>query len=161
GIPGHPHLLVAAGKEGKIYVVDRDNLGKFDPRNDHVLNAVPNGSGNNTPPVQLSGAVSTGAWYNGNLYWASAYNGPAYSFVLNPNGTLSTTSQTSTTLGQLVGSVAISANGGTGGIAWVMDRNNNRIRAYDAATFATLLWDSSQKAGGADNPGAVVKFAVP
>src|SRR6185369_12453718 len=31
----------------------------------------------------------------------------------------------------------------------------------DAATFATLLWDSSQAVGGVDNVGAVVKFAVP
>ena len=28
GIPGHPHLIVAAGKEGTIYLLDRDNLGK-------------------------------------------------------------------------------------------------------------------------------------
>ena len=32
GIPGHPHLLVAGGKEGKIYLIDRDNMGKFDAR---------------------------------------------------------------------------------------------------------------------------------
>ena len=47
GIPGHPHLMIAGGKEGKIYFVDRDNMGKFDPNNDHVLNAVPDGSGHN------------------------------------------------------------------------------------------------------------------
>src|SRR5206468_3279780 len=27
GVPGHPHLLVTAGKEGRIYLLDRDNLG--------------------------------------------------------------------------------------------------------------------------------------
>ena len=61
GIPGHPHLMVASGKEGKIYVIDRDNMGKFSATNDNVLNAVPNGSGNNTPPVQISGSLSTAA----------------------------------------------------------------------------------------------------
>ena len=162
GIPGHPHLLVAAGKEGKIYLVDRDNLGKFDPVNDHVLNAVPNGSGNNTPPVQLGGSLSTAAYYNGTLYWASGYSSYAYAYGINPNGTLSVKSQTAVNnFGYLPGSPSVSANGTTGGIVWVMDRNANLIRAYDAATLATELWDSGQKAGGGDNLGAVVKFAVP
>ncbi len=40
-----------------------------------------------------------------------------------------------------------------------MDRQTNRMRAYDAATLATELWDSGQRAE--DNVGAVVKFTVP
>src|SRR5262249_13054070 len=59
------------------------------------------------------------------------------------------------------GSVVVSANGTTGGITWVMDRNLNQIHAYDASTFATELWNSGQRSGGADNLGTVVKFAVP
>src|SRR5439155_23027624 len=84
------------------------------------------------------------------------------SYVINSNGTLSTTSQTAiNNFGYLPGSVTVSANGTTGGVAWVMDRNLNQIHAYDATTFATELWNSGQKAGGGDNLGAVVKFAVP
>lgn len=49
GIAGHPHLLVASGKQGKIYLVDRDNMGHFDAVNDNVINAVPDGTGHNTP----------------------------------------------------------------------------------------------------------------
>jgi fibronectin type 3 domain-containing protein len=161
GIAGHPHLMVAAGKQGKIYLVDRDNLGKFDPNNDHVLNAVPDGSGHNTPPVQLGGALSTATFFNGKFYWASNYNSTARSYSINANGTLTITSQTTASFGNLEGSVVVSANGTMGGIAWVMDRNVNQIHAYDATTFATELWNSGQKAGGADNLGAVVKFAVP
>ncbi len=161
GLPGAPHLMVASGKEGKIYLVNRDNLGKFDPNNDHVLNAVPNGSGHNTPPVQLGGGLSTAAWFNGKLYWTGNYSSSARAFVINANGTLSMTSQTTATFGYLPGSVILSANGTAGGIAWVMDRNVNQIHAYDAATFNTELWNSGQRAGGADNVGTVVKFAVP
>ncbi len=162
GISGHPHLMVASGKEGKIYLVDRDNMGHFNATNDNVLNAVPNGSGNNTPPVQLGGSLSTAAYFNGKIYWVSGYTSTANAYGINSNGTLSVTSQTAiTSFGYLPGSVAVSANGTTNGIAWVMDRNLNEIHAYDATSFATELWNSSQKVGGGDNVGTVVKFAVP
>src|SRR5262249_11091183 len=139
----------------------RDNLGKFDPNNDHVLNAVPDGSGHNTPPVQLGGGLSTGAFFNGKLYWASNYNSTDRAYAINANGTLSITSQTTATFGNLQGSLVVSANGLMSGIVWAMDRNTNQIHAYDANTFATELWNSGQRPGGADNLGAVVKFAVP
>jgi hypothetical protein len=76
GIGGHPHLLVAAGKEGKIYVVDRDNLGKFDANNDHVLNAVPDGSGHNTPPVLIGGSLGRPDGATGPALSSVAYTTP-------------------------------------------------------------------------------------
>ena len=162
GIAGHPHLILASGKEGKIYVVDRDNMGKFNATNDNVLNSVPDGSGHLTPPVQISGSLSTAAYYNGQIYWLSGYSGTAQTFTLGSTGTLTATSQTAVgSFGYLPGSPIISANVTTGGVAWVMDRNLNEIHAYDASTFATELWNSNQRTGGGDAVGAVVKFAVP
>src|SRR6202041_1014291 len=29
GTPAHPHLLVTGGKEGRIYLIDRDSMGHF------------------------------------------------------------------------------------------------------------------------------------
>jgi fibronectin type 3 domain-containing protein len=166
GIPGHPHLMVAAGKEGTVYLIDRDNMGHFDPNNDHVLNSVPNGSNNNTPPVILSGSLSTPAFYNGTIYWTSGYSGPTKAFVItpgtNPAATLTTTSTTADgNMGYLPGSATASSNGTTNGIVWVMDTNQNQLHAYDANTLSTELWNSGQRSGGADNLGAAVKFAVP
>jgi hypothetical protein len=162
GIPGHPHLMVAGGKEGKLYVVDRDNLGHFDPSNDHVLNAVPNGSGQNTPPKAVSGLLSTPAWFNGKLYVLSGYTGHAFAFTINSNGTLASASQTAiSSFGSLPGSPVVSSNANQNGVVWVMDRGANQIHAYDATTLATELWNSGQAAGGADTLGAVVKFASP
>ena len=111
GIPGHPHLLVASGKEGKIYVIDRDNMGKFNPNGDNVVNSVPNGDGTgvSTPTVQISGSLSTPTYYNGTLYWVSGYNGSAYAFQLTSTGILTQTSQTTDTFGYIPGSVFISA----------------------------------------------------
>jgi len=45
--PGpHPHLGVSAGKEGKIYLVDRDNLGKFQSGGDsQIVQSIPDALG--------------------------------------------------------------------------------------------------------------------
>jgi fibronectin type 3 domain-containing protein len=159
GIPNHPHLILAAGKEGKIYLCDRDHLGKFDPNNDHVINAVPNGTGQNTPPVLINGSLSTPAYYNGTIYWVSGYKNVAKTFTIASDGTLVTTSQTTATFGTLPGSPIVSAAGTTNGIVWIMDRTANEIHAYDAESLSNELWNSGIAAGGADAVGAVTKFA--
>jgi fibronectin type 3 domain-containing protein len=162
GITGHARLMVAAGKEGKIYVIDRDSMGHFNPNGDNVLNAVPNGSGQNTAPVLIGGSLSTPAVYNNTLYWVSGYTSNAYAYTLNSSGILSASSQTTiSNFGYVPGSVIVSANGSTGGVVWIMDRNLNELHAYDASTLNTELWNSSMRAGGADSVGTVVKFAAP
>ncbi len=160
GIPSHPHLMIVGGKEGKLYVLDRDNLGHFHAKADHALNAVSDGSGDMTPPVAIGGLLSTPAWFNGKLYVLSGYNGQAKAFTLSNTGSLVPASQTSIgNFGYLPGSPSISANGTQNGIVWLLDRQSNQLHAYNAATLATELWNSSQRAG--DNLGAAVKFAVP
>jgi hypothetical protein len=162
GIPGHPHLLVAGGKEGKLYLIDRDNMGKFDATNDNVINAVPNGSGHNTPPVLVPSMVfSTPAYYNHTIYIAGAFGDTAKAFAIGSNGTLTATSQTTATFGDEEGSLSISSNGGTAGVVWVMDRGANEIHAYNANNLGVELWNSGLRAGGADSLGSVVKFASP
>jgi autotransporter-associated beta strand protein len=163
GIPNHPHLMVAAGKEGKIYLLDRTNLGKFNANGDNVLNAVPNGSGQNTAPVLINGSLSTPAYYHGELYWVSGYNNRAWSYVIGADGTIQPVSETANTnFGYLPGSVIVSANGSEapgGGIAWIADTQNNELHAYSTLTLNTELWNSNQNAG--DALGTAIKFAVP
>ncbi|MGA2031633.1 MAG: fibronectin type III domain-containing protein [Thermoguttaceae bacterium] len=164
GIPGHPHLLLAAGKQGVVYLIDRDNMGKYDPNNDHVLNSVPNGNGNNTPPVLMTGVLSTPAYFNGTIYYISGYSGVAKALSITPTSTganLTVTSQTTLTFGYEPGSPVVSANGTIGGIVWLMDRTANQIHAYDATTLATELWNSGQQVGGVANVGAPSKFGTP
>jgi hypothetical protein len=163
GSPNHPHLMVAAGKEGRIYVLDRDNLGKFNPNGDNVLNAVPNGTGQNTPPVLINGALSTPAYYHGELYWVSGYSNNAQAYVIGSDGTLQPVSETANNnFGYVPGSVVVSANGSedpAGGIVWIMDRNNNELHAYSSLSLSTELWNSKDKPGDALD--STVKFAVP
>ncbi|HEV8060173.1 MAG TPA: DUF4214 domain-containing protein [Gemmataceae bacterium] len=170
GIPGHPHLIVAAGKEGTIYLLDRDNLGKFNVNDDAVLNSVYNAStGITTPPVLINGSLSTPAYYHGTLYWVAGYNSNAWSYVVAPNpapdpptvpvATLEPTSETANgNFGYVPGSVMITADGSedpAGGIAWIMDTANGELHAYSTLSLSTELWNSG--AGSI----ATVKFAVP
>jgi fibronectin type 3 domain-containing protein len=159
GIPGHPNLMLAAGKEGTVYLIDRDNMGKFNPVNDNVLNAVNDGSGHREPPNLLPGSLSTPAYYNGKIYWISGYSGKAYSFQISSAGIVAPTSQTPITFGFEPGSIVVSAYGAIDGVVWVMDRDQTAIHAYDPSTFATELWNSNMATGDALD--SVVKFAVP
>jgi autotransporter-associated beta strand protein len=170
GIPNHPHLIVAAGKEGKIYLLDRDNLGKFNVNDDNVLNAFYNSStGVTTVPVLINGSLSTPAFYHGEIYWVSGYTSNAFSYIVAPNpapnpptvpvASIQPTSETANNnFGYVPGSVMITANGSedpNGGIVWIMDRNNGEIHAYSSLSLSTELWNSG--------PGSIatVKFAVP
>ncbi len=62
GSTAHPHLMVETGKDGHIYVIDRDNMGKFTP-----------GGPNNI--VQDVVAGPGGVWGNPAFYQESATSG--------------------------------------------------------------------------------------
>jgi fibronectin type 3 domain-containing protein len=153
GSAAHPHLLVGAGKEGRIYLVDRDNMGKFDPNTDHVVQELVG---------ILDGAFGEPAYSNNTLYYANGYGGVADTFFVS-NGTLSATptSHTPDSYGYPGTTPSISANGSIDGIVWDLDRATNQLRAYDATSYATELYTSAQAANNRDQLGAVVKFTVP
>ena len=161
GIPGHPNLLIAGGKDGRVYVLDRDNLGGFHSTGDpDALNSVLNSSGQLTPPNIIGGTLSTPTYYNGDLYFTSGYDSIAKEFSISSTGKLVPVSQTALgNLGYEPGGPIVSADGTTNGIAWYMDSLSQQLNAYDASSLSTLLWDSNDNA--ADKLGAVVKFSEP
>lgn len=145
-------LLVGCGKEGKIYLVDGNNMGHFDPATDHVVQEL---VGANT------GTWSSPAYYNGSIYFvAQGDHGKAYSIS---QGVMSSgpTSVTRDGYGYPGSTPSISANGSSGGIVWDLDRNTSQLRAYAASSYGTELYTSAQ-AGKRDLlPGGVVKFTLP
>jgi hypothetical protein len=162
GIAGHPRLLIVSGKQGVIYVIDRDNMGHYNPVNDNVINSVPNGNGDNTPPTNITGSLSTPVFFNNTLYFVSGYSGDSVSFTISSTGTLVPTSQTTvSSFGYLPGSPVLSSNGTQSGIIWQLDRNTNELHAYDANTYNTELWNSGQKPNSGDAVGTVNKITTP
>jgi fibronectin type 3 domain-containing protein len=158
GSAAHPHLLVGSGKEGKIYLIDRDNMGKFDPNTDHVVQE---------QAGTLSGVLNTPAlFYDGatyRLYFLPGYNNDHAKSYTIANGAFSTnfTSQSGDTYGYLPGSPSVSASGTTNGIVWAIDTGSNQLRAYSAANLGNELWTSGQATGGRDTLGTALKFSVP
>jgi hypothetical protein len=147
-----PHLLVGAGKQGTIFLLNRDNLGKFDATTDHVVQEVAGA---------VTMAFDTPAFFNRTLYYAGNGDvGKAFSLV---NATLSTnsTSQSADSFGFPGSTPSISANGTTSGIVWNLDTGTNQLRAYDAGNYANELYTSTQAAGNRDQLSTVVKFSVP
>lgn len=162
GSTAHPHLLVGAGKEGKIYLVDRDNMGHFNSSNDNqIVQEIANAIG---------GVWSMPAYFNdGTTKWVY-YQGTgdvlkAYSIA---NAQLSTTPvyQSSDYVGYPSSTPSISANGTSNGIVWTIqtDGYGNSspaiLHAHTASNVSTELYNSAME-GDRDQAGGAVKFAVP
>jgi len=159
----HLHLMVGAGKTGPgtIYLLDRDNMGHYNPNNDNqivqsLVNTFPNGTpdpGNYTAPV----------YFNGCVYF-SPVNDTIQAFQLS-NGLLSTaaTSRSSEIYAYPGGALAISANGNTNGILWAVQKNSTDpgvLRAYAPTNLGIELYNSDQ-AGPRDALDSAAKFSIP
>ncbi len=170
GSAAHPHLAVGGDKEAKIFLVDRDNLGRYTPGGpDKTVQTLQvNGSGN----CITCGLFTTPSVWGNHLY-VGAINDTLKSYSIS-NGAISLqpTSQSADTYGYPGTNPVISAAGTSGAVAWTVDTNANGttttgsnaagpavLRAYDATNLATRLWSSS--ASGADAAGLAVKFVVP
>jgi hypothetical protein len=161
-IPNVPEVLVAATKDGSVFVINPNNMGKFSASGDNVLNAVFNGSHNVPPQVLSGGSFSTPAFFNGDIYWVSGTGGPLYQLKLNSDATFTVESTAPEgSLGYISGSTTVSASGVSYGIVWQIDRNSTVLRAYDANNLNSELWNSTEASGNADALDSSVKFAEP
>jgi hypothetical protein len=158
GSVAHPHLLVGCGKEGKIYLLDRDNLGQFNAASDsQIVQSLPG---------LIAGTWGTPAYFKKRLYYVGS--GDAIKLLPFANGKLTGTvqSQTANGFGYPAGTPSISANGATNGIVWAIDagaygsRGPSVLHAYDAENLGKELYNSGQM-GSRDVPGPAVKFTTP
>jgi hypothetical protein len=146
------HLLIGGGKEGFMYVLNRDSLGGYNTTDSGAVQII---STNN-------GIFATPAFWQGTLYIGSAGgNVKAYSINSTTGRFGSGTSSTSPTAYNWPGATpSVSSQGTANGIVWALERNGAAIlHAYDATNLGTELWNSAAKA--ADASGSYVKFTVP
>ncbi len=151
------HLAVGAGKDGNIYVVDRDNMGKFNPSSNNIYQQLSN---------VLSGEFGMAAYFNGTVYYGSI-NSKLQAFTLQSGaqaGKLGTTpsSQTSISFTYPGTTPGISANGTQNGLVWAAENTSPAVlHAYDATNLAVELYNSNQAANGRDHFGNGNKFITP
>jgi Malectin domain/Legume lectin domain/Chitobiase/beta-hexosaminidase C-terminal domain len=155
-VAGANPILTQIGKPGRIYVLNRNSLGGYNPNNTRD-------PGEAAYASALWGML---AYWNANVYvWGIGGNLMAFSIS---KGVLSST-PTSTSVesvGRYSPTPSVSANGNTQGIVWSLRTDNYSsngrevLYAHDATNVANLLY-SSESNVARDNPGNSVKFIVP
>ena len=161
GATANQDLLVGAGKQGMIYLIDRNNMGKFATGaggTDGVVNellGVPGNGVYDTPALYYDGTSAQ-------IYFVQV-DGKARSFTI-ANGVITAGTVSSDSFGHRDATFSISANGAMNGIAWAIDPGElgaGQLRAYNPSNLAQEYWTSAQAAGGRDALPTGVKFSTP
>jgi hypothetical protein len=159
-----PHLLVEGGKQGLLYVIDRDNMGQY--------NSIDNSQIVQTLSPSGSGIFSTPVFWQNTLYLTSIRD-YLRALPFNPTtGQFSVTPNSTSAFKFLFPppSPSLSSQGASNGIIWITDSSNYGppktspaapavLYAYDATNLSNMLWNSSLSAS--DAAGNAVKFTVP
>jgi hypothetical protein len=157
----YPNMLLGAGKEGKIYLMNRD---QFTTGNNHfnATSSVDFVAQSVSGQIGGNGSFDTPAYFNGRVYYAgSGSNLKAFSIT---SGVLSGSpvSTSSRSFAFPGATPSISANGVNNGIVWALQMGTPAVLvAYNASSLATELYNSSQAAGNRDRLASGTKFAVP
>lgn len=158
--PGlHPHEMVETGKQGRLYLIDRDDMGGYQQCGfacDRVVQTVSTG---------ISGVHSTPAFFDNRIYYHPS--GAVTSAFRLENGLVQPNPNQSTTRFGFPGaSPSISALGTANAIAWELqtDAYGNRgaaiLHAYDAVDLPHELFNSGE-IGIRDQAGPATKFTIP
>ena len=181
GTVAHPHLMVASGKDGEVYLLDRDNMGGYQSSyttpNSQIVQWLPNRVGvapitvSNVPLPYVSNSYHSPAYWNGAVYFCGVKDS-CKRFALS-GGLLGTTSASkSVATFPYPGAqptISAASSSATSAVLWAVQCNatcnsggiSSVLHAYDASNLATELYNSSQAAGGRDTAAAPVKFPKP
>lgn len=151
---GHTwHLAVGAGKDTNLYVVNRDNMGKFNSASNNIYQ-------------ELDGALSGGVWampayFNNTIFYGSVGSALKAFSIMNARLSTVPTSESSSTFVYPGSTPSISANGTSNAVVWAHENTNPAVlHAYNAADLSQELYNSNQ-AGARDQFGAGNKFITP
>lgn len=155
--PGpHPHLAIVGGKAPLIYVLDRDHLGHYQPQsNSHAVQTIPT----------KGGIYGSTAYWNHNVYILS--EGDALRDFEVKNGKLVFKAASSFRFEDHAATPAISANGASDGIVWILSSKGWNspdrtavLHAADASNITHELYNSEQNAAR-DRAGMALRFNIP
>jgi hypothetical protein len=153
-----PHLMFGGGKQGRMYLLNRDML---TTGNNHY-----NAGGSSDAVLQkvdLAGGVfTTPAYFNGRIYLAATADALAAFSISNGILSASAVSSGPRAFPFPGATPSISANGTGNGIVWALRMGSpGLLTAYRATDLSTELYNSSQAAFNRDVLTDGVKFSVP
>ncbi|HEY1801284.1 MAG TPA: pyrrolo-quinoline quinone [Terriglobales bacterium] len=132
------HLGISAGKEGRIYLLDRDNLGKFHSGDDsQIVQSMPNALGTTANGRNLSTAI----YWQGNIYYAGHADAMKQFPIVNGMFATTPSSTSAHSFGYTAAS-SLSANGSSDGILWTVDPSASTLFAYDATNLSNVLFST-------------------
>jgi hypothetical protein len=140
-------LAVGAGKDGHIYVVNRNLMGKFNTSNDDAIYQEISSNG-------LGGSsYATPAYFNNAVYYGAVSDSLKAFSIVNAKLVAPAGSQSPSGFGYPGTTPSISANGTSGGIVWAVENQNGNgvLHAYDATNLGNELYNSTQAANGRDS----------
>ncbi len=149
------HLAIGAGKDTNMYIVNRDNMGKFASNDSGIYQELSGALG--------GGSRSTPAYFNNTIYYGSTGSHLTAFPISNARLAQAPSSSSSNAYGYPGTTPSISANGTANGIVWTLEAGSMGVlRAFDATNLATELYDSNQ-AGARDqfSDNANDKFVTP
>jgi hypothetical protein len=144
------HLAVGAGKDGHIYVANRDLMGKFNTNNDSAIYQEIDSNG-------LGGGVwSVPAYFNNKVYYGAVSDHLRAFSIASAKLSTPASSISATSFGYPGTTPSISANGDGNGIVWAVENNGGGnaggvLHAYDATNLGTELYNSNQAANDRDH----------
>jgi hypothetical protein len=131
------HLAVGAGKDSNLYIVDRDNLGKFAANDANIYQ-------------QLDGALPGGVWsapayFNKTVYYGSVGHRLAAFPISDARLASSPSSQSASAFGYPGTTPSISSNGTSNGIVWAVANGDptGTLHAYDATNLSNELFSAT------------------
>jgi hypothetical protein len=150
--PGsHPHELIGIGKEGTVYLLDRDNMGQLcascTSGDTQIVQEL---------PVQVGPETGTPVFWNNKVYF-TAQHSPIQSYAMN-NGMLVTPPVAQSVKMAGGGHAIITSSSGSNGVMWLI--NGGALWAMDPNTLKPL-YTSSQAVNGRDTLPALAHFASP
>jgi hypothetical protein len=181
-VPGAPmiggrerQLVIAGGKEGVLYLLDRDRLGGYDAAVDQVLQK---------QPVTRREILGSPVWFDDGarrrlFLWPEDASLTAFTLADDPGGSYlkaSDSSSVASTLGTPGGFLSLSANGREGAVIWANHPWSpdgsaasaiekivpGVLRAFDAKDLSVELWNNrADPAAPAEAVGDFAKFCPP
>lgn len=146
-------LAAGAGKDGNLYIVNRNSLGKYNSTTNNIYQELP-------------GALPGGMWNSPVAAGSRLYYGPVGSPILEfefSDAKLETTpvAQSASSFGFPGATMTISGNGETNVIVWAVQNTDPAVLHALNANTLTELYNTTQAANGRDNFGVGNKYAAP